>query len=278
MYREYWRIKGLHKLNLIYKETDGKLSSFLKLYKELINKKGMSVEQVVNVVEIAIHKLPYMESLYREVKDEAEKMQHTRQNLSNDIEARKHKILLLDKIALSSEQECNRKEQQVQALSDKKNRLEKWITNVLNGEGYSKLKEVIKENIKDLLSDNKMVISVSFTAMIQTLKADPQMVKLVQNIPTVNNGKHNDNNNNNIIKYLVINKDSILELTEKNYENLVEALTNDSISSAAASSSNPTISLPSSSSSTFSDPSDQSDIYGIEKSESFHNNKGDIAD
>jgi hypothetical protein len=268
----------MHKLESIYIKTSGKLGPFLKLYQEPIEKRGMTIEQVVNAVDIAIHKLPHIENLYKQAKDEAEKMQHTRQNLSNDIEARKHKILLLDKIALSSEQECNRKEQQVQALTDKKNRLEKWITNVLNGEGYSKLKEVIKENIKDLLSDNKMVISVSFTALIQTLKTDPQMVKLIQNIPIVNNGKHNDNNNNNIIKYLVINKDSILELTEKHYENLVEALTNDSISSAAASSSNPTISLPSSSSLTFSAPSDQSDIYGIEKSESFHNNKGDSDD
>jgi hypothetical protein len=41
---------------------------------------------------------------------------------------------------------------------------------------------------------------------------------------------------------------------------------------------NPTLSLPQSSSSTFSAPPDQSNAYRIEKSESFHNSKGDIAD
>jgi predicted transcriptional regulator len=46
MYREYWRLKRLHKLNLTYKETNGKLLSFLKLYR-LLNEKGMSIEQVV---------------------------------------------------------------------------------------------------------------------------------------------------------------------------------------------------------------------------------------
>src|SRR5215210_8391443 len=30
LYREYWKLKRLHKLNLIYKKTNGKLSSFLK--------------------------------------------------------------------------------------------------------------------------------------------------------------------------------------------------------------------------------------------------------
>ena len=41
----------------------------MKLYEQLIKEKGMSVDQVFNVVEIAIHKLPYMESLYGQAKD-----------------------------------------------------------------------------------------------------------------------------------------------------------------------------------------------------------------
>ena len=63
LYIGYWKLKRLHILNLIYKETSGKLVPFLKLYKELIKKKGMSIAQIVNVVEIAIHKLPHMETL-----------------------------------------------------------------------------------------------------------------------------------------------------------------------------------------------------------------------
>jgi hypothetical protein len=58
MFLEYCRLRRLHLLYSVYKETNGKLSSFLILYKELIKKKGMSVEQVANAVDIAIHKLP----------------------------------------------------------------------------------------------------------------------------------------------------------------------------------------------------------------------------
>jgi hypothetical protein len=101
------------------------------------------------------------------------------------------------------------------------------------------------------LSENKQIISLSFAALIQTLKADPQMVKLIQDMLSANDGEQYKDNYNNITKYLELNKERILNLDEKNYENLVEALTNDSISGAAASSSNLTISLPSSSSSTF---------------------------
>jgi hypothetical protein len=137
LHKEYWKLRGLDKLNSIFKETNGKIWPFFKLYKELIKKKHMSIDQVVNAVEIAIHKLPYMEGLYGQIKDEVNKLQYTRQILVNDIEARKHKISILDRIALASEQDCKRKYQEIQELTAQKDRIEKSIANILsNGEGY----------------------------------------------------------------------------------------------------------------------------------------------
>jgi hypothetical protein len=135
--------------------------------------------------------------------------------------------------------------------------------------------QIVKENVKVVLSENRKLISISFVALIQTIKADPQMVNLILNIPSANDGEHKVNNN--ITKYLELNKDRILNLGEKNYENLVEALTNDSISNATTSSSKPTLSLPQSSS-TFSNPYNQSDTCRIQDSETYHNSKGDIID
>jgi hypothetical protein len=274
LYREYWHLKGLHHLNTIYKETNGKVWRFWKLYKELIKKKKKNIEQVANVIEIAINKLPYMESLYEQVKEQVEKTQRTIQRLSNDIAAKEYKISLLDRIAFASEQDCKRTEQRMQELISQKNRLEKLIANILDdGEGHSKLKQIVKA----ILSENKKLISISFTTLILTLKADPEMVKLIQNMPSANDGEQHKDDNNNIIKYLESNRDSILGLAEKNYENLVEALTNNAIDNAGASSSfSSTLSLPSSS--TFSRPSTQTDSHRIEEAESFHNTKGDIAD
>jgi len=115
-------------------------------------------------------------------------------------------------------------------------------------------------------------------APIQIIKADPQMVNLIHNIPSANDGEHKDNDNN-IIKYIETNKNRLLNLTEKNYENLVEALTNNSISSVAASSlSNPASSLPQSSLSTFPGPSNKIATYRIEEPETYRNSEGDIAE
>jgi len=273
-YREYWKLKRLHILNSIYKETNGKLGPFLKLYRQLIKEKGMSIDKVVNAVDTAIHKLPYMENLYRQAKDQAKKMQRTIQRLENDMEARKNKISILDKIAFASEQECKIKEQEVQELTAQKERIEKMIANILNREGYSKLRQVVKESVKVVLSENNKLITVSFVALIQTLKADPQMVRLIRNIPSANDGEQHKDNDNSIAQYLEFNKNSILYLSEKNDENLVETLTNNSIETAASSSNSPFL-LPQSSS-TFPNLSTQSGIYRIEEeSEIYDNSKGD---
>jgi hypothetical protein len=109
--REYWKLKGLDKLNIMHKETNGNTWPLWRLYQQLVKKKGMSIAQVVNAVDIAIHKLPHMESLYKQLKDEVDKLQYIRQGLLNDISALRYKISILDKTAFSIEQDFKRKEQ-----------------------------------------------------------------------------------------------------------------------------------------------------------------------
>jgi hypothetical protein len=55
-------------------------------------------------------------------------------------------------------------------------------------------------------------------------------------MPSANDGEQYKDNNN-INKYLEINRDSILGLAEKNYEKLVEELTKSAINNAARASS-----------------------------------------
>ena len=124
-----------------------------EIFNELMTKRDMSIEKVVNAVDIAGDKLPYVENLYKQIKDEVEKLQHIRQGLLNDIDALKYKLSVLDKTAFSCEQDCKRKEQQVEELTAQKDRLEKWIANISNSD--DELKRLVKENVKAALSENK---------------------------------------------------------------------------------------------------------------------------
>jgi hypothetical protein len=283
LFIEYCKLRRLHKFYLAYKELgDNGIGYFVKLGK-LAKKKGWGIEKVMHALDIAGDKLPYMESLYGQVKEQVDNMQRTRQRLVNDIHALEYKISILDKTAFACEQDCRRKEQQVQELIDKKNRIEKLIGKILNNdnEGYSMLKQLVKENVKAALSENKKVISVALTALVQTLTSDPQTINIIYKIQAANeDGQHKDDNNDNVTKYFESNKDKILDLAKKHYENIVEALTNKFIgtTTTASPSSSPTLSLPQSSS-TFPNLSDQSNTYSIEEPEIYYDNsKGDIAD
>jgi hypothetical protein len=60
---EYWRLQNQNKLESLYIVTKGMVSRLWKLYKELIIERGMSIEAVANVVDIALNRLPDMEAL-----------------------------------------------------------------------------------------------------------------------------------------------------------------------------------------------------------------------
>jgi hypothetical protein len=63
---EYWRLQNQDKLESLYIVTKGKVSRLWKLYKKLIIERGMSIEAVANVVDIALNRLPDMEALLDE--------------------------------------------------------------------------------------------------------------------------------------------------------------------------------------------------------------------
>jgi septal ring factor EnvC (AmiA/AmiB activator) len=94
-----------------------------------------------------------MENLYRQAKDQAEKMQRTVQRLANNMRALEHKISILDNTVFSIEMDCRRKHQEIQELTAQKDIVEKLIAKVLNNdEDYSKIKQITKEAVKAVIS------------------------------------------------------------------------------------------------------------------------------
>jgi hypothetical protein len=51
-YKEYWKLKQLHNLNMVYEETKGDITPFLRLYR-LCNGKDIDIKQVINFLGIA---------------------------------------------------------------------------------------------------------------------------------------------------------------------------------------------------------------------------------
>lgn len=92
---EYFRLTGPDELISLYARTKGKLSSLLKLFDELALKREMSIEHIANVVEISLHKLPYMESLHDQVKREVDRLEEKRDYMLLNINSLKKELVQL---------------------------------------------------------------------------------------------------------------------------------------------------------------------------------------
>jgi hypothetical protein len=92
---EYFRLVGLEELVSLYSRTQGELSSLLKLFDELVVKRRMSIEQIARVVEISLHRLPYMESLYEQAKREVDRLVEKRDYLLFDRNSLKKELAQL---------------------------------------------------------------------------------------------------------------------------------------------------------------------------------------
>lgn len=92
---EYFRLTGQDELISLYARTKGKLSSLLKLFDELALKREMSIEHIANVVEISLHKLPYMESLHDQVKREVDRLEEKRDYMLFNINSLKKGLVQL---------------------------------------------------------------------------------------------------------------------------------------------------------------------------------------
>src|ERR671918_1610476 len=77
-YKEYWKLKQLHDINMVYEETKGHIEPFLKLHK-LAKRKGMGVKQVVNLLQIANNDLPDIQRRYGRLKGEVNTLEFNKQ-------------------------------------------------------------------------------------------------------------------------------------------------------------------------------------------------------
>jgi predicted HTH domain antitoxin len=147
LYREYCKLNRLTILNSIFKETNGKLEPILRLYRKLIKEKGMSIEQVDNAVDIAANKLPYMESLYEQVKEQVDKMQYKIQLSEKHLHSVNDEIASANAILNSYHMLCERKRQEAENLNNDISKLETLVISQFkdNNEEYLKIKNTVEE-------------------------------------------------------------------------------------------------------------------------------------
>jgi hypothetical protein len=244
-YKEYWKLKQQHNLNVVYEELKGDIDPFLRLYR-LSKAKGMGVQQVVNLLEIANTDLPDIQCRYERIKREVNTLEFNKQQSHRTMAYFNNQIETQRNALTSYRISCIRQRRKIEKLYNEKARLEALVTGFKNNnEDYLKIKQAAEEKVKDVLTNGKLILKFATFSVIESLRSNPELYNFVIH----------DNSNNTPISYgsnypssMLLGRQEqqqqsfndsytalILEEAEKLYNKLTTELTNRVMAAAASS-------------------------------------------
>jgi transposase len=237
--REYWKLKQLYNLNMVYEEIKDEIASFLKLYK-LSKAKGMGVKQVLDTLAIANNDLPAIEERSKRLRNDTSMLQSQKRTCKRNLYKLNNQIATTNRLFNSLRMYCERERREIEDLYNEKARLESIVTEFKsnNQEYLNKIKQITEENLKSVLTNSKILLNFATASVIESLRRNPELCNFVLNDISNNNTQQQQS-------FSYLNDDIctavILEEAEKLYSKLTTKLTNEVIVAAVAirTSSNP---------------------------------------
>jgi hypothetical protein len=121
-YKEYWKLKQLHKLYIVYEQTKGDIEPFLRLYR-LSNVKGMGVKQVVNLLTIASEDLPAIEKRFNRLRNDVNMLQFQKRIDERNLYQLNTQAASTTKLLNYYRMSCIRERREIENLYNEKSRL-----------------------------------------------------------------------------------------------------------------------------------------------------------
>jgi hypothetical protein len=239
-YKEYWKLKQLHNLNMVYEEIKGDIERFLRLYR-LSKAKGMGLKQVVNLLVMVNEDLPAVEKRIKRLRNDISMLQFQRRTDERNLYQLNNQIASTIKLLNSFRISCIRERRVIENLYNEKARIENLVTHFKNNnEEYLKIKQAAEEKVKDVLTNGKLLLQFATFSVIESLRTNPELCNFVlynisnttsyaSNYPSLmSSGQQQQQSFNNIYTAL------ILEEAEKLYNKLMTELTNRVIAATAS--------------------------------------------
>jgi transposase len=125
--REYWKLKQLHNLNMVYGEVKDDIASFLKLYK-LSKIKGIGVQQVVDVLAIANNDLSSIEERFKRLRNDVSMLQSQKHTCKRSLYQLNNQIATTNRFLNSIRISCEGERREIENIYNERARLEATIT------------------------------------------------------------------------------------------------------------------------------------------------------
>jgi hypothetical protein len=240
-YREYWKLKGLHKLTIVYEEIRDDIKYFLKLY-GLSKAAGMTTEHVTNLLEISNNDLQSIEHRYRKLQRNVNYLESKALDAGITLEDLKSQIQNANQMLDSCRLSCQEEIIKMLQLHRQNMRLYSLLRQFKNSdEEYLKIRHTAEQAVRSTLSNNRRLLKFALLSLIESLRADPiRFNSLVDGTPSQLTSKNHYTNAlpyySNQHGYAETLAEVIVDVAASLYEKMVKDFTNQAMSEAAGSS------------------------------------------
>jgi hypothetical protein len=179
LYQEYWRLNQLYNLNQIYEETKGNFSFLLELYSRT-KAAGMTVAHIIRLLRVANKDLPSIEYRCQEFRREAASLETRSQNAARTLEQLNY--VILDTQNTLDHYELQRKQQRAELdkIFHQKTQLEEFVECFKsNSTEYAEIKEKVKQEVENTLTNPKELVRLALLALIESLRKDTSKFQLL---------------------------------------------------------------------------------------------------
>jgi hypothetical protein len=129
IYREYWELKGMYKLNVLYEEAKDTLPSVLKLHR-VVEEQGMGEQEIINVLKLANNnELPYLQDKVEYLKNEINNLELEKVKCTNHVPTLSKRIDEFRETVNVYESSLSEKREEIAFLNREQKRLDNFANN-----------------------------------------------------------------------------------------------------------------------------------------------------
>ena len=188
--REYWELKGLHELTLLYEERKDHLPSFLRLHNIMQRQEIDDEKHIANVLKYS-KEIPNLKKYWENLQSNNHNLKRQNQELERDLQARKKQMLDLTEVENMHRRNVDTLQDDIDRLLNERRQLQQFVLRFRNSnEKYLKIKDAAEEQVNRLLTEEETLLDLALKAVIEALRMDPDRYAIIYN------SKYDDNNDN----------------------------------------------------------------------------------
>jgi hypothetical protein len=169
---QYWRLSKLDDLEILYHEAEYSLSLLLQLHDILKDNKITKDKDIRELMELANHGLPNIRYRFEELLNQVAALENEKAALNTEILRLRNSMYVNNEI-------IRKKNLRLRTLDRKLRQLEVMLQHANKEPNYYKIKEIVDQR----LNNKRSLLVVALVAVLQTLKANPYGLNLLNSSP-----------------------------------------------------------------------------------------------